>query len=116
MTVIYALLISIWMDFSVGTRIEIFYISMRCLMDCHGGDMYDSEDSEWDDPYALASAAYVEDIPHPRCRGAQQRTRRLLFHPTGCGRGTLRMFRARVVPRLNRNDGVLGLFCAHCLG
>ena len=23
--------------------------------------MYDSEDSEWDDPYALASAAYVED-------------------------------------------------------
>ena len=27
----------------------------------YGGDMYDSEDSEWDDPYALASAAYVED-------------------------------------------------------
>ena len=30
----------------------------------HGGDMYDSEDSEdsdWDEPYALASAAYVED-------------------------------------------------------
>ena len=23
--------------------------------------MYDSEDSEWDDPYALASEAYVED-------------------------------------------------------
>ena len=23
--------------------------------------MYDSEDSEWDDPYALVSAAYVED-------------------------------------------------------
>ena len=27
----------------------------------YGGDMYDSEDSEWDDPYALASAAYMED-------------------------------------------------------
>ena len=27
----------------------------------YGGDLYDSEDSEWDDPYALASAAYVED-------------------------------------------------------
>ena len=27
----------------------------------YGGDMYDSEDSEWDNPYALASAAYVED-------------------------------------------------------
>ena len=27
----------------------------------YGGDMYDSEDSDWDDPYALASAAYVED-------------------------------------------------------
>ena len=26
-----------------------------------GGDLFDSEDSEWDDPYALASAAYVED-------------------------------------------------------
>ena len=23
--------------------------------------MYDSEDSDWDDPYALASVAYVED-------------------------------------------------------
>ena len=27
----------------------------------YGGDLYDSEDSEWDDPYALASAAHVED-------------------------------------------------------
>ena len=27
----------------------------------YGGDLYDSEDSERDDPYALASAAYVED-------------------------------------------------------
>ena len=24
-------------------------------------DLYDSEDSDWDDPYAIASAAYVED-------------------------------------------------------
>ena len=27
----------------------------------YGGDLYDSEDSERDDPYALASAVYVED-------------------------------------------------------
>ena len=27
----------------------------------YGGDMYDSEASDWDDPYALASVAYVED-------------------------------------------------------
>ena len=27
----------------------------------YGGDLYDSEDSDWDDPYSLASAAYVED-------------------------------------------------------
>ena len=27
----------------------------------YGGDMHDSEDSDWDDPYALASAAYAED-------------------------------------------------------
>ena len=27
----------------------------------YGGDLYGLEDSEWDDPYALASAAYVED-------------------------------------------------------
>ena len=27
----------------------------------YGGDLYDSVDSDWDDPYALASAAYVED-------------------------------------------------------
>ena len=27
----------------------------------NGGDLYDSEDSDGDDPYALASAAYVED-------------------------------------------------------
>ena len=27
----------------------------------YGGDMYDSEDSDWDNLYALASVAYVED-------------------------------------------------------
>ena len=27
----------------------------------YGGDLYDSEDSVWDDPYEIASAAYVED-------------------------------------------------------
>ena len=27
----------------------------------YGADLYDSEDSDWDDPYAIASAAYVED-------------------------------------------------------
>ena len=27
----------------------------------YGGDLYTSEDSDWDDPYALASTAYVED-------------------------------------------------------
>ena len=27
----------------------------------YGSDLYDSEDSDWDDPYAIASAAYVED-------------------------------------------------------
>ena len=27
----------------------------------YSGDLYDSEDSDWDNPYALASAANVED-------------------------------------------------------
>ena len=27
----------------------------------YDGDLYDSEDSDWDDPYALACVAYVED-------------------------------------------------------
>ena len=26
----------------------------------YGGDLYDSEDSDWDNPYAIASAEYVE--------------------------------------------------------
>ena len=33
---------------------------MRRLTD-YGGDLYDSKNSDWDDPYAIASAAYVED-------------------------------------------------------
>ena len=36
-------------------------------------------------------------LPHPRCRGARQRTHRLPSRPTGYVRGTLRMFRTRVV-------------------
>ena len=28
---------------------------------CYGGDLYGTEDSDWDDLYAIASAAYVED-------------------------------------------------------
>ena len=35
MTVICASLIYIQRDFGVGTRIEIFWISMRHLADCH---------------------------------------------------------------------------------
>ena len=31
----------------------------------YGGDMHDSEDSDWDDAYAIASAAYVEDFDVP---------------------------------------------------
>ena len=27
----------------------------------YGSGMYDSEDSDWDDPYALASATYIKD-------------------------------------------------------
>ena len=27
----------------------------------YGGDLYDSDYSDWDDPYEIASAAYVED-------------------------------------------------------
>ena len=27
----------------------------------YGGDLYDSEDTDWDEPYAIASVAYVED-------------------------------------------------------
>ena len=43
------------------------YETFKGLPVYYGGDLYDLEDSEWDDPYALASAAYVEyhnfDVP-----------------------------------------------------
>ena len=57
-TVICASMISIRRDFGVGTRIEIFYISITHLI--NGLPVYYGGDLEWDDPYALASAAYVE--------------------------------------------------------
>ena len=37
------------------------YLTFNGMPVYYGGDLYDSEDSDWDDPYALASAAYVED-------------------------------------------------------
>ena len=44
------------MDVDVEDQYETFNGTVY-----YGGDLYDSEDSDWDDPYALASAAYVED-------------------------------------------------------
>ena len=41
----------------MGTQYETF----NGMPVYYGGDLYDSENSDWDDPYALASAAYVED-------------------------------------------------------
>ena len=35
----------------------------------YGGDLYDSEDSDWDDPHTLASAVYVEDYNFDVPRG-----------------------------------------------
>ena len=35
----------------------------------YGGDLYDSEDSDWDDPYAIASVAYVEDYDFDVSKG-----------------------------------------------
>ena len=40
----------------------------------YGGDLYDSEDSDWDDPYALASVAYVEDYNLRGCAGVGSTT------------------------------------------
>ena len=37
------------------------YETVNSMPVYYGSDLYDSEDSDWDDPYALASAAYVED-------------------------------------------------------
>ena len=41
--------------------VEDQYPTFNCMPVYYGGDLYDSEDSDWDDPYALASVAYVED-------------------------------------------------------
>ena len=41
----------IWDQYGTFNGLPVYY----------GGDLYDSEDSEWEDPDALASAAYVED-------------------------------------------------------
>ena len=48
-------------------------------------------------------------LPHPRCHGARQRTRRLPSHSTGYVRGTLRMFRTRVVCHRFHQDSLFGL-------
>ena len=37
------------------------YGTFNGMLVYYGDDLYDSEDSDWDDPYALASAAYIED-------------------------------------------------------
>ena len=49
----------------------------------YGGDMYDSEDSEWDDPYALASAAYVEDYNFDVPEGMDLMVHRQSWIPDG---------------------------------
>ena len=61
----------------MGTPICITMGFQRWNMDCdveyqyetfngmpvyYGGDLYDSEDSDWDDPYALASAAPTKPV------------------------------------------------------
>ena len=42
-------------------NVEDQYETFNGMPVYYGGNLYDSEDSDWDDPYALASAAYVED-------------------------------------------------------
>ena len=44
-------------EYTEGDQFETFN-GMPVYYD---GDLYDSEDSDWDEPYAIASAAYVED-------------------------------------------------------
>ena len=41
--------------------VEDQYETFNGMLLYYGGDLYDSEDSGWDDPYALASAAYVPE-------------------------------------------------------
>ena len=46
--------------------IEDQYETFNGMPVYYGGDLYDSEDSDWDDPYTLASAAYEDyniDVP-----------------------------------------------------
>ena len=44
-----------------GDNVEDQYETFNGMPVYYGGDLYDSEDSEWDDLYAIARAAYVED-------------------------------------------------------
>ena len=37
------------------------FVTINGMPVYYGGDLYDSEDSDWDDPYEIAGAAYVED-------------------------------------------------------
>ena len=46
-----------------------------------GGDLYDSEDSDWDYPYALASAAYVEDYNFDVPEGMDLMVHRHIWFP-----------------------------------
>ena len=58
----------------------------------YGGDLYDLEDSDWDDPYEIASGAYVEDynfdggfgpLSHWGCGGVGMRSN-MELRPLGC--------------------------------
>ena len=46
---------------NMDSDVEDQYETFNGMPVYYGGDLYASEDSDWDDPYALASAAYVED-------------------------------------------------------
>ena len=51
-------------DFSVGTwtgDVVDQYETFNGMPVYYGSDLCDSEDSDWDDPYTLVSAAYVKD-------------------------------------------------------
>ena len=58
-------------------HVEDQYETFNGMPVYYGGDLYDSVDSDWDDTYALASAAYVED--YNWCR---RRTRITLIRTT----------------------------------
>ena len=46
---------------STDGDVEDQYETFNGMPVYYGGDLHDSEDSDWNDLYALASAAYVED-------------------------------------------------------